>query len=294
MTIRFELPDTIWASDLAKEPEPDHFWKIPDLFEQGDRCLLTGGEGEGKSTLIRQWGIMAASGIHPFTLEPIPRQMVFLMDLENSREQIKDEINKICESAGIPVPEPPWLRVASWPAGLDLPSSDFEAALSRRLEENIPDLLMGGPLYKMSDLSVADENQAKQVVSAIDRLREKFHFALVMEAHQVNESVAFNTSTKKFVRNRQIRPFGASLWRRWPEFGFCLYTDGTLVHWRTGRRLRDWPAKLRRGDTWLWEVDDRVCIRCGNDLSPKQEMYCSERCGNAARQARFRQQGALQ
>lgn len=289
--LRFELPDLVWADDLASEPEPDHFWVVPNLFERGDRCIVTGGEGEGKSTLLRQWGIMVASGIHPLTLESIPRQRVLLLDLENSREQIKDEINKICDSAGIDVPTQPWLRVAPWPAGMNLASSEYEAALTRKFEDARPDFVVGGPLYKMVDLSLADENTSKALASALDRLRDQFHFAFIAEAHQVNESTAYNTSTKAFVRNRPTRPFGSSLWRRWPEYGFCLFTDGTIAHWRMGRRLRDWPHKLTRGDVWLWENDRGLCAACGGPKPPEKQTYCSDRCKNNAKVKRHRAKG---
>jgi hypothetical protein len=51
---------------------------------------------------------------------------------------------------------------------------------------------------------------------------------------------------------RPERPYGASLWSRWPEFGLYLSPEGHLRHWRGARDERDWPAALERGGTWPW------------------------------------------
>ncbi len=286
---RFTLPAPIWASELVTRPKPDEYWIVPNLWERGDRTIVTGAEGEGKSTLIREWAVMIASGIHPFTLDPMQRQRVMLLDLENSEEQIKDELIKICGRAGIEVPGEPWLIVVPWPAGIDLAASDYEAAVDSTLKTYPVDIVMGGPLYKMIDTSLADENASKSLSAALDRLREDHDITMVLEAHQVNEQVAYNAKTSEFVRDRARRPFGSSLWRRWPEFGICLFTDGRLSHWRTPRSKRVWIERLRfDGPTWLWQPDNRIC-RCGKPLTERQQFYCSEVCSNAERQSRYRQ-----
>lgn len=290
MTVRFVLPEPIWAGDLVREPEPDRYWIVPGMAERGDRCIVTGGEGEGKSTLLRQWAFMVASGIHPLTLEPILPVRTMLLDLENSKEQIKLELKKIAEYSELPVPEEPWLLVANMPNGLNLPADEYETALSELLAQYQPDIIFGGPLYKMADLSLADENASKGLASALDRLRGAHHFALFLEAHQVNESMAFDSKKQQFVRSRPPRPFGSSLWRRWPEFGLCLFTDGTLVHWRQDRRAREWPKKLQReGETWLWEPDTGNCPQCGNPRPEGKVLYCSDKCRNSAKVRRHRQ-----
>src|SRR3990167_877518 len=291
MPQRFILPEPIWADELVKKPKPDEYWIVPEYIERGDRLIVTGGEGEGKSTLLRQWAIMIASGINPFTGEEMQRQRVMLLDMENSEEQIKEELIKICERAGIDVPGEPWLVVVPWPAGIDLPNPDYEAAVKDALEKYPVDILIGGPLYKMADSSLADEEASKRTSSALDRIREAHDIALILEAHQINESVAFSTKANEFTRTRAPRPFGSSLWRRWPEFGFCLFTNGAVFRWRVGRRQRAWPPRFKRdGETWLWELDGRRC-RCGKDLTARQITYCSDACSHAARQARYRQKG---
>jgi hypothetical protein len=58
-----------------------------------------------------------------------------------------------------------------------------------------------------------------------------------------------------------LRPFGSSLWKRWPEFGYCLKLTRDsdfharmchLIPWRGPRDERDWPAGLAAGGSWPW------------------------------------------
>ena len=51
---------------------------------------------------------------------------------------------------------------------------------------------------------------------------------------------------------RAERPYGASLWSRWPEFGLHLAESGELRHWRGARDEREWPGALVRGGEWPW------------------------------------------
>src|SRR6266496_2250852 len=78
-------------------------------------------------------------------------------------------------------------------------------------------------------------------------LRTAFGFALVLEAHTPNEANG---------QRRVMRPYGASLWRRWPEFGLYLAEDGALSHWRGPRDERAWPSRLVRGGAWPWSPAD--------------------------------------
>lgn len=248
--------------------------------------IVTGHEGEGKSTLLRQIAIQCAAGVHPFTFEKIEKPVVLLLDLENSREQIKSEILKICTRAGVRVPR---FAVHPLPSGINLAIPEQEAALRLVIQVLKPDLVIGGPLYKLVEASLSDEAASRLLAAALDRLRVEFGFALVLEAHQVNETIAFDPKTGAFRKNRPQRPFGSSLWRRWPEFGVCLFTDGTLVHWRGQRQEREFPAKLQRdGDVWLWQAAPKNCAKCGEPVPEGKEMYCSDKCRAAAKKSRQR------
>ncbi|HEY7821643.1 MAG TPA: AAA family ATPase [Acidimicrobiia bacterium] len=220
-------------------PEPEYDWIIPGLIERNDRVILTGEEGHGKSTLVRQFGVAPSAGLHPFTLDSIEAIRVLMVDLENSHRQTRRELAKL----------EPLIRngdnfgVIVQPA-LDLTDRNDERWLESHIDANRPDLLLIGPLYKLHDGDPNEEKPAKHVSGVIDRLRTSYGFAVLMEAHTPHAAQG-NTRPK--------RPYGASLWKRWPEFGIHISQYGNLSHWRNPRDDREWPTGLQRGGTWPWE-----------------------------------------
>ena len=274
----FQLPEPVDVNVLLTEQEPEYDWCIPELMERGDRLIVTGGEGRGKSTLLRQIAVQCALGVHPFTLAPMESKRVLLVDLENPRRSVR---RKLMEIAGIHTIKPDRLMVARWPAGLDLTHPAEREAMADLLGRLWPELLIIGPMYKLAQ-HLDKEDSSAEIASVLDQWRAVFNFALIMESHQPHQTIVDGS------RFRPERPFGSSLWMRWPEFGICLEDRGTLRHWRGPREEREWPDKLYRGEEWPWMVEARLCLHCGETLSDTQEKYCSEKCGNAARVAKHR------
>ena len=227
--------------------EADHDWVIPGLLERTDRILLTGPEGGGKSTLLRQIGIQAAAGIHPFTHNDVPALRVLLLDLENSERQVRRALRPLRVTAGHVADDN--LTVAVHPQGLDLTDPTDVGTLTHLIATVQPDLVVGGPIYKLVGGDPTEEQPAKAAAMVLDRLRVAHGFALALETHQPHDSGG----------KRPERPYGASLWKRWPEFGLHIAETGQLRHWRGARDEREWPAALTRGGEWPWtmELDSR-------------------------------------
>jgi hypothetical protein len=59
-----ELAPDLWQFLGTADDEFD--WIVPGLIERGDRLMLTGFEGLGKSMLTRQLAVTMAAGLHPF------------------------------------------------------------------------------------------------------------------------------------------------------------------------------------------------------------------------------------
>jgi energy-coupling factor transporter ATP-binding protein EcfA2 len=232
------------VDELLAGPEPAFEWVVDGLVEKRERTILTGPEGGGKSTLLRQIGLACASGLHPFTFEPIEPVRVLLFDLENGRRHVRRKFGELRHAAGERY-ETGHLRVHLAPSGIDLTRPADRAFLRELVDANRPEVLIGGPIYKMAGGDPNDERQAKAVSAALDVVREEFGCAIVLEAHSPHAS---NGST------RSTRPYGASLWMRWPEFGIYLGKEGGLQHWRGPRDEREWPARLRRGGEWPWTI----------------------------------------
>jgi len=226
--------------------EPDQDWLIPDLIERGDRVVFTGLEGGGKTTLLRQVTVQTAAGIHPFTLEPIPPLQVLYVDLENSRRQDRRQFRPLVIKAGQALATGQ-VHLVIQPTGIDLLHQADADWLAARIEATKPDLLCIGPMYKLANGDPIKEEVAKGVVVTLDRLRDTYRLTLLIEAH-----VPYGNSGGK----RPERPYGASIWSRWPEFGIYLDPSGALRHWRGARDERAWPVALRRGGEWPWTVEE--------------------------------------
>ena len=228
--------------------EPEFDWLVPGLLERGDRVVLTGPEGYGKSTFLRQLGLGAAAGINtlasPLAVRHHQALRVLLVDLENSRKQLRrrfaDEVLPFTDGGTVDR-----LLVEFRPDGLVLNNKRDEdrAWLAAVVEETVPDVLILGPIYKMIDGDPSDEAPNRDLVKWLDWLRTEHALAILLEAHTPHDA---------------IRPFGWSGWKRWPEFGLHIHRDGRLEHWRAMREERSWPTALRRGGEgeWKWMPAD--------------------------------------
>jgi len=249
-TLAIDLWDFLDASDAP----PD--WVLPGLLERGDRLILTGFEGLGKSQLIRQLAICAAAGVHPF--EPsyssdYPGANVLLIDCENSEAQSRRKLRPIAttiKELGRQIPRG-GMRLLHRPEGIDLTREDDIAWLHERVTAHKPDVLFLGPFYRLHNANMNDEQVARSVVAVLDHIRAISNCALVTEAHAGHGEAG---------KSRAVRPTGSSLLLRWPEFGYglapntssepddkgrCRHVD--VIAWRGPRDERDWPTQLQYG-----------------------------------------------
>lgn len=228
-------------------------WLIPLLLERGDRFVYTGGEGDGKSTLIAQFGVQSAAGIHPTTGEPMKAIRVMMVDLENGTRHVRREIGKM---AGLLTDEQLQaarsnLYIRSLPEGFDLSTDVDQGRLEAWCEEVDPDLLLIGPRYKMLG-NEDDKVEAKETQRFLDRIRVRYGCIIGSESHSPHASNEDGS--------RVTREYGTSKWLRWPEFGMHLRRDGAVSHYRGPRDPdRPWPSQWDRneeewaeGTGWPW------------------------------------------
>lgn len=240
--------------EFLDTPDPDHDWVIPGLLERGDRLILTGSEGLGKSVLFRQLAVAAASGVHPFRAQAMPAVRVLYVDAENSVTQMRREMRKLAVTGrvrGGGADDNLYLECR--PEGLDLTKAYDEAWLVRRVAALQPAILLTGPLYRLHADDPNKEQPAREVARVLDRCRSAAHCAVVVEAHAGHSSLPNGV--------RHVRPTGSSLWLRWPEYGYGLRAvknydpEHRLVDfasWRGDRAIRRWPRRLQAGGTWPW------------------------------------------
>lgn len=243
-----------WDNFLS-EPNEGYDWVIPQLIERGERTILVGGEGSGKTMLMRQMGIMLAMGIHPFhktKMEPIT---TFTIDLENPEKIIRRTSKKIWDAARVIQPYQTKMNahLLVKPDGVDLLKPADRLEIENLVAMTEPDILFIGPIYKAyNDPGNKTAGVVvTEVVKYLDYIRDTYQCALFLEHH-----APLGGET-----NRVLRPVDSGVWTRWPEFGIALQPDPTapevfdLKHFRGGRDVRDWPKKLVRGHEFPWAAE---------------------------------------
>lgn len=237
--------------------DPPYDWVIPGLLERGDRLILTGMEGLGKTTLFRQMAVTAAAGIHPFTGIPIPAQRVLIVDVENSATQARRALRPLwakTQTLGTEVAETNlWVEIR--PEGLDLANDRDVSWLLRRVAVLQPDIVALGPLYRLAPRALNSDDEAAPILAALNLIRAR-GCALLLEAHAGHATLGHGGK-------RDLRPRGSSALMGWPEFGYGIRpsesknSNGTgrrveLVSWRGDRDEREWPEELESGGEWPW------------------------------------------
>ncbi|WP_405475688.1 AAA family ATPase [Paenarthrobacter ilicis] len=232
--------------------QEDHDWLIPDLLERGDRLILTGFEGGGKTTWIRQLLICMAAGIHPTTWDILDKPLkILVVDAENTEAQWRAQVRRMTATAadyGIADPAP---NIEIYAKGrIDITKDATLGEVHRLLDEHSPDVLAIGPLYKMVSTGINNDQEAAPLIMALDSLRDR-GVALIMEGH------ASKGNSQNAVRD--LAPRGSAALMGWPEFGFGLHPDATnpdmtlVTRWRGDREAgRLWPRELWRGGAFPW------------------------------------------
>lgn len=234
--------------------EDAYDWVIPGVLERRDRLMLTGSEGGGKSTMLRQLALLSAAGVHPFGFHQIDPIRVLVVDAENSERQWRRAVRGMTEEAAQRGRRDPRDFVAlETVKSIDITRATDLTVIHRRMDEVKPDLLLIGPLYRLVPRAIQSDDDAAPVLAALDSLRDR-DVAMLIEAHAGHAGSAQG--------ERDLRPRGSSALLGWPEFGLGLRREKpsqfglvkfSLTRWRGDRDRRDFPAKFMRGSIWPWE-----------------------------------------
>lgn len=231
----------------------DHDWVIEGLLERGDRMIITGYEGLGKTTWIRQMGICMSAGINPVTLDYIEPVRVMVVDVENTESQWRSEVRGMTSVAAKYGSVDPRDVMDVYCGGrIDITNGAALGELHRLVDVNQPDVLFIGPIYKLVPKGINNDEDASPVIAALDSIRDR-GVCLIMEGHSPKGSAQTQT--------RDLSPRGSAALMGWPEFGFGLAPDGDeavqVTRWRGDRdRKRNWPRKMFKGGPFPWTADE--------------------------------------
>jgi replicative DNA helicase len=140
--------------------------------------------------------------------------------------------------------------------GVDLPGRDAKwfVDVAARVA---PDVLILGPAYKLMRGDPQKDRDVQDLLDVIDKVRVQQKCAVLVETHAPHGSR----------ESRHMRPYGSSVWLRWPELGIGYQRDTSegivqfpqprqleSVDWRGQREDRDWPDFIGYGDTRTREM----------------------------------------
>lgn len=236
----------------VQEEHPD--WVIPGLLARNERCVITGGEGQGKSLLVYQLVLGAAYGVSPLDgTTQSSRQRVLLLDVENTEHQIAGHYRMLRAAYKTRSASPfadPDVRLMST-RYIDLTRPGDRRMLIDAADDYRPDLLFMGSGYRLADGTQDHRTVAMSIQQTADQIKANTGCGVLIETH----------AGHGFQNDRNgWRPEGSSYWLRWPEFGFGLAPvktrTGRMVRripWRGDRVVgREWPDGWRGGGYLPW------------------------------------------
>lgn len=242
---------------IEREIKPSSY-VIPGVLAAGDRWLLTGFEGHGKSTFMRQLMVMVAAGIHPWTHKPMEPQKVLIIDSENHPDQVLESWQDMIGRAarlGHPVQRGMLILQEEWDNEINLNESTGDRWLQERVHAHQPKLIGIGPLYNLASKDLSEHAVVNEMKSAINKARSICGSAVIMEHHAPHRGNGD--------KDRSVRPYGSSTFLKWPDFGYGLKPEEMEGYYELQKtrfprvRSRHFPGWVRWGKPgtleWPWE-----------------------------------------
>jgi len=233
--------------DITQREEHKFEFVIPGVLARGERLLLVGYEGHGKSLFCRQIAACLASGVHPFTLGKIEPRRVLYIDAENHPGQVLADWKRlayVCREIGDP--QPGFLNVLEeWDSTIDLGERSGKLWLKERVNAYRPELIVLGPLKNLVQDNLSSHDTVSSLRWCINEVRSISEAAVIMEHHAPLRAAGD--------RQRELRPYGSGLFLGWPDFGYGLAPTDTEGQYEfrpfRGDRVRGrhWPDGFRWG-----------------------------------------------
>jgi replicative DNA helicase len=239
---------------MLSEADEETDWLIPGLLAREERAVVVAGEGVAKTTLLRQFAVCMAGGLNPWNGQRVTGGLrVLFIDTENSRGQSRRAYRWIAGRCYRPTMDRNWKNNIIHKTrndGVNLLGKD--EPWFRDLADRVsPDVIILSPAYKLMRGDPKEDRDVLGLLDVIDRVRVQHRAAILIETHAPHGTFM----------SRDMRPFGSSVWLRWPEVGFGYQRDRAIpedeqprkpeflesVDWRGAREPRDWPDRICYG-----------------------------------------------
>ena len=231
---RVELMTTKQVMALP-DPEESQYLLGPLLY-RGQRVILGGHTGHGKTTLVMRMTAAAVFGKRFLEWAGKGGLRALVVDVEQGTKTIKRQIRE----AGLQDED----RVSYWrvPDGLALDRDESQAlALERKLDEERFDIVVADPLYKLGMGNPNNMRDADHLMRRFDNWRTRFGFCLILPMHprKPQDDTAFSAHDL----------FGSAAWQWGAEviLGIERVADSevSLLHWWKDREGELPPINTR-------------------------------------------------
>ena len=179
-------------------------------------------------------------------MEPL---RVLYLDAENPEHQQQIDWRRLAglaaRNTGSPVPNDNLWIMSEWRSEPDLTTIDGQHLLYEAIANYRPHLCLMGPVQTLVGRDVKDDEVVRKFKHAINTARSICGTAFGIEHHAPHRAPGD--------KERQMRPYGSSLFMKWPDFGYGLKPTEEedvydLYPFRRPRvRSRAWPERLRWG-----------------------------------------------
>lgn len=236
--------------DAVKRDYSQPEWVIKGVLQRNERLLLTGVEGSGKSTVMRQIATCAAAGLNPWTGQPNgdPKRVLFIDAQDHPSQTIAmwSDLIGLCARLDHPVQRGMLTLLEEWDRPPHLDAPEGAAWLRERCYAYRPDLIVMGPVLNLMSGDATSHEVVKTFRLAIDEARLISNSAVLMEHHSPHRMAGDKI--------RELRPYGSGEFLRWPDYGKAIVPTDTkgLFEMRPFRGDRVWgrhfPDALRVTD----------------------------------------------
>lgn len=160
--------DALTLRELLDTEDDPYDWLIPNILERGDRLILTGEEGQGKSVLLRQIAVCAAAGLDPFGRGSITPIKALILDAENSERQVRRSMRGLVAAVGARGQRDPRDHVMIECTGrMDITKDIVLSRIHQTIDAMQPDAIVIGPLYRLTPRAIQTDDEAAPVLAAL-------------------------------------------------------------------------------------------------------------------------------